>query len=367
MRVIDDVEALDALEADWERLAAEDGGAGASVFRGWPWNRLWWKHYAHLGTLHVLVVVRDGDTVCGIAPFYHTRTRALQSVRLKTLRFIGSGGDTSPDDLDVLVERERRDAIVDLLCRTLLADASVERFELRDLRPESAFARAFPPCAVAVGLPAPSWQLERRLVDELPSSVAAWREAAGRNARRRSRRRLNRLRRTGEGAFAPCRTPEEVARAYAALVELHRARRASLGERGGFGSPSYVAFHEELTRALLRRGELRLATLALDGEIVAVEYGFATGGTLAFFQTGFDPARAALAPGHLLMTWMIERGIEDGLERIDLLKGNYAYKGEYARRWRETRSIELYRSAPLARLVALARRLRAALASAFAK
>ena len=364
VRVVDDVGALDALAGDWRRLAGED--AGTTVFNGWSWNRAWWSHYGHLGTLHVLVV-SSGDAVVGIAPFYHTRSRLLRVATLGTLRFIGSGGDTSPDDLDVLAEPDRRAAVAEAVCERLLGrDANgtgerrIERFELRDLPADSAFASRFLARAAALGHVTPMSRIERRRVATLPESAAAWRAATSRSARKQRRRRLNRLAELGETTFALCETPADVEAAHAALVALHHARRASLGEAGGFSSSSYVGFHLALMHALLERGELRLGVLAIDDVPIAIEYAFAVHGTLAFFQTGFVPEQAKLAPSHLLMSWMIERAIEDGLRRIDLLKGDYDYKAAYADGWCETRTIDLCTRRWLARLRRRVGRLRTA-------
>ena len=369
IRVVDDVAGLDALAADWCRLA--DGDAGTTVFNGWSWNRAWWSHYGHLGTLHVLVV-SEGGTVVGIAPFYHTRSRLLRIATLDTLRFLGSGGDTSPDDLDVIAEPARRDAVARAVAACLLGGGTgngssrgsgnrasrIERFELRDLPPDSAFAARLLERAAALGHVPPTLRVESRHVGALPDDVAAWRAATSRGARKQRRRRHNRLAELGEPSFRLCATADEVDAAHAALVALHRARRASLGESGGFASPAYVGFHLALMHALLARGELRLGVLAIDGEPIAIEYAFAVHGTLAFFQTGFAPEHAKLAPSHLLMSWMIEHAIGEGIRRVDLLKGDYDYKAAYADARRETRSIDLCTRKGLAHLVRTVRRLR---------
>jgi len=330
------------------------------VFNGWSWNRAWWTHYGHLGTLHVLVAVAGG-VVRGIAPFYHTRSRLLRVVSLPTLRLLGRGGDTSPDDLDLLAEPGWGERVAPLVVTHLLDVSGCARLELTDLPEDSGFGAALLGEAARRGHVAPAVRTQSRPVGALPASVAAWRSGVTRNARKQLRRRHNRLADAGHATFSLCATPAEVEAAHAALVRLHRARRASLGEEGGFRSERYVAFHAELMQALLARDELRLGVLALDGQPIAVEYAFAARGTLAFFQSGFDPAHATLAPAHLLMHWMIESSIEAGVGRIDLLKGDYDYKRAYATDTRTTRSIDLCTHAPLARVIALARRTKAAL------
>jgi len=354
IRLVDDERALDALAEDWARLADGTLGPHAGLFGGWNWNRLWWTHYGHLGTLHVLVL-SAGGVVRGIAPFYHTRSRLLGVLPLSTLRFVGIGGDTSPDDLDLLAEPAWRERVAETVATYLLDGRLVERVELRDLPDDSVFAARLVALANARGI-AEHRRVASRRVGALPDSVEGWRAASGRNARKQRKRRLNRLAELGESRFRVCETPEALATGHAALVRLHRARRESLGQSGGFDSPDYVAFHLDVMRALLARDELRLGMLMLDGEAIAVEYAFLVDGTLMFFQTGFDPAHDKIGPGHLLMNWLIEREIDAGTRRLDLLKGDYAYKDGYAKDSRRSQTLDLCLRPWLSRLVRRIRR-----------
>jgi hypothetical protein len=89
------------------------------LFNSWYWNRKWWSFYSNLGELSIIVVRVDG-VVEGIAPLYLCSTKALKLVTVKTLRFIGSGGDTSPDDLGVLYSDNYEEMVVAAVCQCLL-------------------------------------------------------------------------------------------------------------------------------------------------------------------------------------------------------------------------------------------------------
>ena len=81
---------------------------------------------------------------------------------------------------------------------------------------------------------------------------------------------------------------------------------------------------------LLERDELVLVSLTLDGRTVGVEYAFRRAGTVAPFQTGFDPALEAAGPGHLMGSHVIEDAIGRGARTVDFLRGDYPYKASYA-------------------------------------
>ena len=73
-------------------------------------------------------------------------------------------------------------------------------------------------------------------------------------------------------------------------------------------------------------GSLRLAVLRVAGAAVAATYGFVSGGRLYCYLSGFDPAVAKLSPGAVLLGWVIDEAIGEGVEEIDFLRGAEDYK-----------------------------------------
>ncbi|MEM9601578.1 MAG: GNAT family N-acetyltransferase [Pseudomonadota bacterium] len=347
---------FDRLEATWTTLFNDDPTAG--VFNSWDWNRLWWSHYGDAHSLLIVVVHVDGGPVA-IAPCYLSRTRALRCLPVTTLRFIGSGGDTSPDDLGVLCQPAHRDTVSSALVAHLMSLGTVDRLHLCDM-PRAAELHD----QVITEAGAQGWTLchridHQRRVDSLPDSVDAYVASLSKNARKQRKRRFQKLHQTGDARFVRCEHAGDIAAVFERLATLHRSRQVSKGEHGSFSSAAYNAFHQALMQRSLARGELRLVELKLDEETVGIEYAFQVKGVLALFQTGFDPRFKELSPGHLMMMHMIERAIEDGATRIDALKGDYDYKSTYAKDWQHSVTLDLYRSAPVARLIQLARRTRA--------
>ena len=275
---------------------------------------------------------------------YQSITRAVHLRNVSTLRFIGSGGDTSPDDLGVLLNETYEDQIIDCVCNAVFNALPVQRLQLADIPEACSLAIALLEKAQAQGWCKPLCRRQIRMVDDLPASIEAFEKNLSRNARKQRKRRRNQLEQAGDVQFKTCETQEELSAAFDHLAKLHGARHRSKGEIGSFQSTRYRQFHLALMMAALKADELRLLTLTLNGAVIGVEYAFISNGVLAFFQTGFNPEHSDLSPGHLLMMQTIDEAINDGAVKIDLLKGDYDYKRTYAKQTQTSVDMEIWRS-----------------------
>lgn len=332
---------FDQLESDWSRLHASSPKSG--LFNSWYWNRLWWKHYGDMGELNIIVVKVHG-TIEGIAPLFHCKTRALKIANADTIRFIGSGGDTSPNDLDAIINPDADAAVVDALAETVLQLGELGRILLCDVPEHSRFLKAILKTTPDEGWSLPLLEKQNRKTQNLPNSIEGYEKLLSRNARKQRKRRRRRLTEAGTYRYHQCRTPQEIDLAFNELVLLHQSRHASKGEEGSFGSARYRGFHLELMKAALKRDELRLFVLVLNEQTVGIEYTFFHKRTLMFFQNGFDPQFEALSPGHLIMMHIIDEVIKEGAQSMDLLKGDYEYKKSYAKEEASSVNLDIWRS-----------------------
>ena len=331
---------FDSLQQDWCRLAALS--KTPSIFQSWNWNRLWWKHYQHLGELQLLIVKINGKVEC-IAPLYKSHSRFLAVQRVCAIRFLGTGGDTSPDDVDVLYNPAFGHTALDAICHALFEQTDIGLFQFMDMPTTSCFLYRFLTLAEQALLPAAQLYQHERRVMLLPDSMDEYLSQLSRNTRKRTKQRLRTLDSAGNVQFHPCTTDQEVNDTLDDLIRLHHARRGGRDKSDSFQSDSYTQFHLELMQALLPLGELRLMRMQIDNTTIGVEYAFLTDGILSFFQTGFDPDHDWLSPGHVMMLKQIEHAIDSGANEIDLLKGNYAYKHSYAKQRKRSLSINLWR------------------------
>lgn len=331
-----------SLGDQWQQLAAID--EQATLFNDWVWNSLWWKHYKHLGELHVVLVysvIYGEEQLVGVGPFYRCSSRATWLGTVDTLRFIGTGGDTSPDDLNILAHPSLQTEVANVICDHLF-DEQFQRILLADVSQRSAFYQAFKSRATDTSGYVRTPVTHTRQYADLPADWSAYRAQISRNTHKQIKRRQNRLNALGNVELDICRTEQEVETAFDALVRLHVSRWQAKGHSGSFGSDLYCRFHLALMHRLFTEDQLWLATLKVDNDIIAVEYMFLYKHVLLFFQTGFNPEFEYLSPGHVMIAHAIQQAIATGVRRVDFLKGEYGYKSSYANQELRSENIDFY-------------------------
>ncbi len=335
------LQSFDALEADWRAL--ETGSARNSVFLGWDWQRLWWTHYGCGRQLRILVA-RAGNKVVGIFPLYLEHHRVARILQVRKLRPIGAGGDTAPDDLGILSDPSCEEAVTQAFVHHILTRC--ERWQLLDLvdlpsdsplvdclarrashRP--ALIERAPPNLITYG--------------ELPADWDRYRQSLSRNRREVLGRKRRKFEQQPGARFHQIVDDAQIDPAFDRLAELHRRRWQGRTEELSFTSEQYLGFHRDMMHALLHRKRLLFYALEMNGEIIAMFYGFRHAQTCYYFQAGFDPQHAALSPGEVLMGYVIEAAIDAGCTRFDMLKGDYDHKRHFFAQTRQTVDIRVHR------------------------
>jgi CelD/BcsL family acetyltransferase involved in cellulose biosynthesis len=150
------------------------------------------------------------------------------------------------------------------------------------------------------------------------------------------------------------RTPDELARARDALIDLHRRRWEGQGG-GAFRSPHFLAFHDRLMPELFAQGALELLLLRVRSEPVAALYNFVWDDKVSFYQCGrrLDVPKGA-RPGVALMALAIRSAIEAGRREFDFLEGTSRFKMQFTKTTRPLVRVRAYRPSLLERARRLA-------------
>lgn len=346
VRVVDSEAELASLAGDWERL--HDSAAVTSVFASFDWQSLWWQTYGKSQPLRVLVATdpRDGGAVVGILPLYVQTVRTMRyPVRL--LRFVGSGGDTYPDDLGSILAPRREDEVARALAAAVLDLPGWDVLMLTDMQPDSALPAAMRAAAAAARLAHRTGRSERIAFLELPKSWDAWLASLHRDRRYRIRSVRKKLQAAHPDArFFVWSDPTTLDDGIDRLVYLHRKRWERAGSSGSFATREYVDFHRAVMKACQKKGRLRLYCLEIAGEVVAAYYFYRFRGRVYLMQSGFDPDRADLKPGQVLLGHVVEHAISEGHSVLDFLRGDHRYKDEVATGERETVYLTAFRQRP---------------------
>ena len=334
----------EGLREEWEALRA---ASGAGIFLSWEWMATWWQHY---GTGHALclLAVRDAaGGLVGVAPLVR-RVRRYRGVPLRVVELLGTGGEVSPDLLDILARPDRAAAVGRAVWAHLAEQPSWDVLVLDSLAVEAAAAGAL---AEAAGHDGMAWGREPRSscpFIKLPKTweaylacrAAATRYDVGRKARALCRGHDVKLERADD---AP-----DLGLAMETLFNLHAARWRLRGDPGSFDrDPRNRPFHRAMAVAAQRRGWLRLHFLNVDGRRVAGFLGYEVDGRLSYYQLGWEPAWARWSVGTVLIAEVLRDAIARGVNEFDFLRAAERYKIRLADAVRQTTTLRVW--APTAR------------------
>lgn len=125
----------------------------------------------------------------------------------------------------------------------------------------------------------------------------------------------------------------------------------------------YPAFIREVAHAFARRGQLRLGVVWVGGRAAAAQLWFLHERTASIFKLAYDPQYAEHSVGSLLTAHLMRHVIDvDGVERVDYLSGDDAYKRDWMSARRERWGLRAYRLSSVAGLAGAARSLAGGLA-----
>jgi CelD/BcsL family acetyltransferase involved in cellulose biosynthesis len=344
---------FEALHAAWRTL--HDSDPDASVFISWEWMYHWWKHYGKAHRLRVLVA-RNAECVVGILPLYVQQQRVF-GIPVNMLRFIGTGGDTSPDYLGPLLApcgmKERATIIDALLTHALDELPDWDVLELSELVEASTLRAQFRAACDVRKISSTEGRAAEMVYVSLPTTWEEYLRGVGQH-RRYSIKTNRRKALVNHGAnFFVETAPERMESVFNQLMELHRRRWQAKNVSHSFSTPDYVGFHRDVVRACAERDWIRFYGLAVEDRCVASLYCYRWRGQVFDFQAGFDPAYEKMRPGQVLIAYALENAIAEGNTLFDFLRGEHSYKREWGTGARNTYVRTAYRHNPVAALYRL--------------
>lgn len=308
-------ESIETLEDAWRRLTPES----ASPFQTFGWNVAWYRTYASAQVRPLVFEWRSDGETRAILPCY----RDGDAIRL--------AGDRICDYQDILAED---DAAAAETLRKLFARIQREgggsHLRLDRLSSEGILRRV---------LASPETRPTNSLFYEKPSSPCPFADLRGgldpylaslpRKTRQDLRNSLHRFKREAPGARVTILRDFEVRVDDLWKAAAFHAGHFRRGKESPFCDPRLI----DLFARVAKDPEvgLQLAFLTVEGDLLAVDFGFARGGRYYGYLTAYDPAYARLSPGKCLLLLRIDRWVrEDGVHTLDFLAGDEAYKKTFA-------------------------------------
>jgi len=325
VEVVTDVGALRAHAPAWDAL--NPASERPSIFLSWPWIEDWLATIGAGRSILTVVVTGGNGELLGAAPFYLTRMKLARAVTFNALRVLGDA-DSGAEYPDVLVRKGMESAVLPLMRDALASTEGWDLAWLPNMAGWSGAARRFDAL-----FPSSAYHAHRRPCEfaarDLPATFDEFMRGLSGNMRSSVKRQNAKLEAAHRVTFEQCRSSGDLPRFLAALYELHQKRWASEGRDGAFlRCPAMLEFYDRFSASALAMNALRMFALSIDGEIRAVQYGYAFAGAFLQLQEGFDPA-ADSGAGNALRTRVFDACIQEGLTHYDFL-GEFT---EHKRRW----------------------------------
>jgi len=299
-----------------------------NVFLSFEWLSEWWTHLGQNDELFVVTVRDDGGRLVALAPLYIS----LQAgpLRIRRLGFLGDRLVGS-DHLDLLVDDACMPTALDCLSGFLsVCREEWDFIELSDSRADSVALTMFQEKMKGCGMTARRVRSSLCPYISLPQSTEKYLAGLRPRLRKNLKYYARTLEREGHVEFVAVEHARGIESAFDDLLLLHEARFAQRGRRSAFLNPKVAEFHRAALKRLSEAGLARLYFLELQGKRIAALYGFSTGRTFFYYQSGADPAYSRFSVGILLISSVIQAAIRTGHVEFDFLRGNEPYKQLWA-------------------------------------
>ncbi len=331
MRVeeVRDFDELAQVDSDkWRQIA--DSSTVATIFQTWEWTSTWWRHFGKGKRLWALRFVENGETVGYCALFFPARPMLV-----RTARFVGTGVS---DYLDLIAAPGREGAVAEAF-RAYLAEnrGRWDWIDLRQVRPDSAAERLV---GAAEAVQVAPWQKGTCMYLPLAPSWPTFQKSLTKMMRENIKRYTRQVEKQhGEFRLA---NAETLRGDLDQLFELHTRRWNGEGAPGMLHTAAIRDFHQDVARALLTAGMLRLHVLSLDGRPRSIIYNFQKRAVCYYYLSGFDPSLSKLSLGLVMLGHAMRHAIEaDHAEEFDLMCGDEPYKSRWSAQVRLTRRLSM--------------------------
>jgi CelD/BcsL family acetyltransferase involved in cellulose biosynthesis len=330
VRVVSSEDPRDFQRRDWNELVLAD--PAGTIFHTPEFLKLYWEEFGEEPG-HLLLLFGEDPTGAQVAA-------TAFELSGDTLRFLG--GTEVTDYQGPVAEPAAREGFARGLWRTLQDRDDWRLADLRGLPVDSPWLPALRDAAVGSGWTVEESEDQNGVAPflDLAPDWEAYLASIPSKLRHEIRRKAKRLEAEAGPYLIESATPETLLPFLDRFVELHRK---SEGPKGVFMVPGMEIFFRRLGETLCERGVFRLTFVRVGEELAAGTIGFRFRGTFSLYNSAFDRDWQHVSPGMVLVAEDIRLAIEDGCDRVDFLKGDYAYKYRFGAHRRHVRRLEVER------------------------
>lgn len=150
----------------------------------------------------------------------------------------------------------------------------------------------------------------------LPNTWEKYLESLERTDRKELKRKFKRLE----------TIPHQFYYSNTSFEDFIRLHKLSDFAKEKFMTPSMELFFHDLLTLSIPNWSQKIATLTIEGVVVAAVYYFENEDSILLYNSGFDPERKYYSVGLLLIAQLIHHAIDNKKKTFDFLRGNERYK-----------------------------------------
>lgn len=292
------------------------------------WCEAWCDHYLGDRQLRVFVLTFDNDTSACLPMFIENIRVGFDRIRIGKL----VGSDSVLSYCDPPTASEVAAPVLATAMQHLFGEDNCDAVSLAPLTVHHPLATSVSTAVEALDIPlriARARQMDVVTTVTLPSSFDEFLAELGRDERKAYRRRLTRLKESGDVSIDVLTGPDELREAFPRFVELHTLQWRAAGKLGHFGDwPGADKFHVDLVQRLSKSDQAWLVRVMAAGKPVAYQYALASGDQThaVLLARTLDPAFQAYSLGTVAFYTAVEHAIQQGKRTLEVGRGRYEYK-----------------------------------------
>ncbi|MFQ5667700.1 MAG: GNAT family N-acetyltransferase [Candidatus Binatia bacterium] len=336
---IRDFESFMQLRPVWDDLCQASGAT--SFFLSHAWFRCCWEGKA-AGIRPLVLIVREGSTVVGIAPFF-VQTASWRIFPVRTALLMQN--QDSPF-ADVVLAPDRASKVLQALLEHLMESSGAHVVSLNKVMRSSPTHELLARSGAGAQLVRATGGCSPLLL--LNGDWESFWAAQSQRFKKTVRNVANRVERLGRVAVeepSAGATPAECMHVFSSVAA--RSWKARLPISVGRNA-RIMQFFEALTSVLHASGRLLLWTLRVDGVAIATEYHVRDGETVYALRSDFDDRYREASPGAYLNDRIIRNYFDRKVQVYDMGPGDNPYKQRWANSVEEFDNFSLFSHGPYA-------------------
>jgi CelD/BcsL family acetyltransferase involved in cellulose biosynthesis len=301
----------------------------STVFQLFEWHLSWWNVYGNDNLLALLAF--EGKELIGIAPLMKINYGLTRNM----IQFIGEGRS---DYNDFIIPVHKKKIISLFLDYLKKIDSKWNVLHLNNIPESSTSNTVLQSLCDEQSIK----YLERRKVSCSYIDLSDTQHLNKILNKKTLKRRYRHFKNNGKLNFRHIVDVDNALIDLKVYFKQHIERLNINKQKSLFLEKKNQQFYKELLLNLLNMKCLKFSKLEYNNIPLAYHFGFEYNDKYIWYKPAFNVNYKKYSPGNVLLKYLIEYTIENGLEEFDFTIGNEKFKNKYANGFKQNKQIEIY-------------------------